>query len=204
MRAVYGRCVVLSEGEGGEFVSDLPGSYLRRIDNGQTLIETAATWCNAMINDLRLSARTEGVRFSAHIASGYRSATRQFTNWQTEFPGYYNDTIDTRRRASGGEHGRAAVNLLAAYIRRFMATPGYSHHQDGLAVDFEITERGVSHGISRTEASTTGWRHTWFWTWMNDHASNFGFYQNEEINEPWHWEFRTVPPSMRGGPTALA
>lgn len=55
------------------------------------------------------------------------------------------------------------------------ARPGFSNHQGGLAVDIEV-------GGSK-ESET--------YKWLDEHADEFGFNNNEgdRVNEPWHWVF---------------
>lgn len=48
------------------------------------------------------------------------------------------------------------------------AKPGYSHHQDGLALDLNARDRGV-------------------YDWLSRNASSFGF-RRTVASEPWHWE----------------
>jgi LAS superfamily LD-carboxypeptidase LdcB len=48
------------------------------------------------------------------------------------------------------------------------ARPGYSHHQDGLALDLNAKDRGV-------------------YDWLERNATAFGF-RRTVPSEPWHWE----------------
>lgn len=49
------------------------------------------------------------------------------------------------------------------------AAPGYSMHQQGLAVDISLIDREVLH-------------------WLEEHADEFSFYRTVS-SEPWHWEY---------------
>lgn len=52
------------------------------------------------------------------------------------------------------------------------ATPGYSNHQGGIAVDI-----------------ATGGTSTPIYTWLVTNAARYGFKRTVE-SEPWHWEYR--------------
>jgi hypothetical protein len=58
------------------------------------------------------------------------------------------------------------------------ATPGYSNHQSGHALDLNTSEGGVL-------------------TWLNNHGDEFGF-ERTVPSEPWHWEWWGGGPG--GGP----
>jgi hypothetical protein len=58
------------------------------------------------------------------------------------------------------------------------ARPGYSNHQMGLAIDFGEGGCAYSAGISSCPASK-------IWTWLKEHASEFGYKQLD--SEWWHW-----------------
>jgi LAS superfamily LD-carboxypeptidase LdcB len=57
------------------------------------------------------------------------------------------------------------------------AKPGYSHHQDGLALDLNTKERGV-------------------YEWLARSAAAFGF-RRTVASEPWHWERYPGPVDTR-------
>lgn len=66
-------------------------------------------------------------------------------------------------------------SLYAAYKAgrgNLAAPPGYSQHQNGVAVDIET-------GGSRTSAA---------FRWLRENGANFGF-RNTVPSEPWHWQF---------------
>jgi LAS superfamily LD-carboxypeptidase LdcB len=87
---------------------------------------------------------------------------------------------------------------LANYIAGKLASPGYSLHNNGLAIDFVTTENGKKFKIETSKKGELekAWRETWFFNWFlhgkPKNASSFGFFQNNEINEPWHWEYKQV------------
>ncbi len=123
------------------------------------------------------------------ITSAYRSADEQFAIWQGKgrggkrgFPYYYNDTAD-RRAATGDKHGPAAVVLLAKVMKKFIAAPGFSNHQDGLALDLGIAAKGRSLGKLG--------RNAWFYKWLCTNAKTYDFHPYTA--EPWHWVYRPKP-----------
>jgi hypothetical protein len=67
---------------------------------------------------------------------------------------------------------------------RFLAGPGTSNHQMGLAIDF-TTMRQV--GVSGTTCAAPATAPTNpVWKWLHTHAAHYGFKQYAA--EPWHWE----------------
>lgn len=70
------------------------------------------------------------------------------------------------------EEQRALYAAYRAGRGNLAAQPGYSQHQNGVAVDIET-------GGSRTSAA---------FRWLRENAANFGF-RNTVPSEPWHWQF---------------
>jgi LAS superfamily LD-carboxypeptidase LdcB len=70
-----------------------------------------------------------------------------------------------------------------------LAAPGYSLHNSGIAIDFR-TRQG-RHNLGPSTAQIALWNRSWFFRWLSANAANFGFAQNPNINEPWHWELVT-------------
>ncbi len=179
---------------GRAFVGDLPAVQLAEVENGVQARRDAAAACRMLLHAARDALRDDqrrGDRLAMQvrrigIASGYRSAQRQFQNWREAFPRYYRQTQDERRRQPGGEHGEAAARLLARYISGRLAAPGYSLHNSGIAIDFSTTQGRQNLGPNTSQIAQ--WNSSWFFNWLNNNASNFGFAQNPNIIEPWHWE----------------
>jgi hypothetical protein len=196
MRAVYERHVARASGR-RPFVGDVPADSLEEVEHGVKLRRPAAAFCRALL----IAARADLASASANdarartvsaigISSGYRSASTQFASWQRNFPRYYNETSSQRASQEGGQHGTAAADLLARYIGGRLGAPGYSLHNNGLAVDFTTTQGGTRLGASTSAASISAWRSAWLFDWLSTHAPLYQFHQNTHINEPWHWEFR--------------
>ena len=137
--------------------------------------------------------------------SGYRSSGYQRRLWLGYFGGtggYYNQTRTTRAAIPDGPHSDAAVDYLLRRkgdggfgIGARIAAPGYSNHQNGIAVDL-LQERTAGHGIrnSSQEAARARWRDTWFHRWLRVHAAVHYFEQL--ASEEWHWEYK---PAAAGG-----
>jgi LAS superfamily LD-carboxypeptidase LdcB len=189
MRAVYDAQVAGSK-KSGPFVADLPDDQMDWIDkaNGHRLRADAAAFAISMMKaaqaELVAKNLVGSVRFA--VLSAYRPATLQFIIWQGKgrkggFPAYYKETEDARV-ATGNPHGPAAVQVLVHRIRKMVAAPGYSNHQDGTAIDFG-TRKGPGKLLKVYEGS-------WFHNWLKTNAKNFNFHPLS--GEAWHWYF--IPP----------
>ncbi len=191
MRTVYERHVQRSR---GDFVDTLPASAIEEVESGQYARKDAAASARAMLAAARAAMAAAGLAGSVRIGvlSGYRSADRQFDIWQGKttkgkggFPYYYAQTRATRRMPKyGGEHSDQAADYLAQYMGNYVAAPGYSNHQDGLALDLGTGRVGGSLGRLRTGA--------WFHTWLTENAAR-RFHFQPLASEAWHWTYR--PPA---------
>ena len=107
------------------------------------------------------------------ITSAYRSFEYQQNVW------------DTTAETSGEEYAKA-----------YVATPGYSEHHTGLAVDIGIFYSDGSQG-SFSESQNA--------VWMDDHSSEYGFirrYAEDKVditgisNEKWHFRYVGIPHAV--------
>ncbi len=177
----------------GTFVADIPEGELGIVE-GKQLKKDAAAACTDLLNAARKDIKTAGVKVTAGLSSAYRSASKQASLWQSYFPDYYHETAAYREGLPGGAHGEKAIAYLARYIRPKVAIPGYSNHQNGIAVDLLNVEDGKK-VLNRTKSPYPDkWRESWLWDWLTIHANNYGFFQNTHINEPWHWEYKQKVP----------
>lgn len=190
-----------------KFVDSLPSTMLDVVIQGITMRKDAALSCRSMLSkaqsDLSIekqnNAGTSTKVKEIGIVSGYRSANQQFSNWRKFFENkYYPDTRKQRSQQAGGEHHDAAADFLASYIGKRLGAPGYSYHNNGLAVDFFTKENGTSLGPNTNPKNIWRWKKSWFFGWLMKHANSFGFFQNLKINEPWHWEFKPRLPTSKG------
>jgi LAS superfamily LD-carboxypeptidase LdcB len=130
--------------------------------------------------------------------SGYRGRSHQEELWRSYFPGYYNDTKALRakvgKKQGSAEHGDAAVLAMRDEVRQWIAAPGFSNHQAGIAIDLkQIRLRGQDIHNTKTKDELDKWRASWLWHWLDDtgegqaKAHTFGPYKKE----PWHWEYQS-------------
>ncbi|GAA3942805.1 D-alanyl-D-alanine carboxypeptidase family protein [Actinoplanes auranticolor] len=185
MRAVFERHMATSK---GSFVDSLPGDTLGRVDK-MRLRADAAEAAQRMLDAARAALAAAGLagRTRIGLTSAYRSAWRQFEIWQGKdgkgkrgFPYYYAESA-ADRRATGDPHGPQSVEILTKLMRKYIAAPGYSNHQDGLAVDLG-TGSGPSGGLRRIK------RTDWFHRWLSDNAATYHF--EPYPAEAWHWVYR--------------
>jgi LAS superfamily LD-carboxypeptidase LdcB len=188
MQKVY-RAVVARSSKKRSFIPSLPEGEISEIENIE-LQKDAASALEKLLQAARQKINGLKKNVKIKIASGYRSADKQFRLWEKKFPDYYKRTQIARSKLSGGDHGTKSVNYMAGFIRGRLAAPGYSLHQSGVAVDFQPTENGKRFIISTKSAHRKNWRNTWFWNWLTNNAATYKFYQNNNIDEPWHWEYR--------------
>jgi len=128
---------------------------------------------------------------SLTASSGYRGRAHQEGLWRGVFRRYYNETQSARAGMQGGPQGAAAITyMLETYrVPSRIAAPGYSNHQNGIAIDLrQRRTRGNRIRNSTAAKPVTAWRSTWFFTWIQSNAATFGF--QPYTREPWHWEFR--------------
>lgn len=187
------------------FVSDVPATDLMVIEQGHQARTAAAQACRNLLAAARadLAEQKQSQVQQAlsveriFLVSAYRSASQQFTNWQRNFPRYYQQTASRRAALTSGEHGQEAVNLLTSHISGILAAPGYSLHNNGLAVDFGTKDNGNELGANKNPTSIQRWRQSWLFNWLQANAVRYNYYQNTSIDEPWHWEYRaTTQPSQ--------
>ena len=186
MRAVYERHVERPKAAGGTFTGDLPKSQLETIEGGHEARKDAARAARAMLAEARAALVAERLasRVQIGIVSAYRSAGLQFQIWQGKgrqggFPYYYRQLLK-KGRLRPGDYGPQAVEVAAREIAQWVAAPGYSNHQDGLAIDFGIGEIGKGLGKIGPRA--------WLYRWLTANARRFGFHPYAK--EAWHWTYR--------------
>jgi LAS superfamily LD-carboxypeptidase LdcB len=189
MRRVYDAHVARAS-RSRSFTPDVPAADLSTVEGRHRARTAAATACRDLLREARSAIRTQAVAVEVGITSAYRSASRQFTLWQSYFPDYYRRTQAHRRGLTGGEHGSQAVRYMVRFVGARIAAPGYSMHNSGLAIDFRNVQDGRTLRNRTTSSATRAWRRSWFWDWLTANAARFGYYQNTSIDEPWHWEYR--------------
>jgi hypothetical protein len=205
MQSVYDTHVRRSA-RGRRFVANVPAAELGPIEAGAQARRAAAEHCRALLANARVALAAAQAAGDAHarsverisIVSAYRSVSQQFASWQRLFPRYYRETQTQRQALPGGEHGEQAAEMLARHIGAVLGAPGYSLHNDGLAIDFGTRE--ASHDLGASTAHRRLWRASWLFEWLMAHGASCGFHQNTSIDEPWHWEYRGVPAGTAPAP----
>lgn len=192
MRTVYDKHVARSRKPGNTFVDTLPTTATDTVEGGHVMRKDAAAEARRMLADARAALAAQGLTGSVRIGvlSAYRSADHQFRIWQGQttkgsggFPHYYEETRAARRKPKyGGEHSDGAADYLAGFMASYVAAPGYSNHQDGLALDLG-TRKGKGGLIKLYQGS-------WFHNWMRENAHRYHFEPLK--SEAWHWTYR--PP----------
>ena len=187
MRAVYEQHFANSKASGRPFVSDLPDSALGTIYGRHRARSDAAAAARELLDAARTALAAEGLsgRIEVGIVSAYRPARHQFEIWEGfgrrgGFPVYY------RKAVSGGvipagDYSPDSVRKMARYIGQYIASPGFSNHQDGLAIDFGTGTPG------RNDLHVIG-VDDWFHHWLVANAARFGF--EPYVKEAWHWVYR--------------
>jgi N-acetyl-anhydromuramyl-L-alanine amidase AmpD/LAS superfamily LD-carboxypeptidase LdcB len=186
MRAVYDKHVERSRAKGGTFVADLPDHQLGVIQGSHKARKDAAAAARTLLARARaaLAASPSAAKERIGVISAYRPASRQFDIWQGKgrqgkggFPYYYQQML-TQGRLHPGDYSPAAVAAMATNMAKWIAAPGYSNHQDGLAIDFGSRAVG---GQKLRFIAKGGWFHSWLAANMAHHP--FRPYPDE----PWHW-----------------
>lgn len=135
------------------------------------------------------------------VGSGYRDSAHQRGNWLKYFPGYYNRTRAQRERLPGGPHSGAAVDYMLKTgkdgfgLGSRIAAPGFSNHQNGIAIDFIQDRSSQPVAISTAKANRERWSKTWFFKWLQENAAIYDFEPYEK--EEWHWEYKPKKPAAR-------
>ncbi len=192
MRAVYEAHAEHARASGRPFVADLPQRDLETV-NGHQARKDAAVAVRSLLEEARAALSADGLATTTKIGivSAYRPASLQFQIWQGlmfdgtprrgGFPYYYKEAIE-KGVVRAGDFGAEAVEAFARYLGSYIASPGYSNHQDGLAFDFGTGETGKSLGA-------IGWK-SWFRHWLEQNGSRLHFVPL--ASESWHWTY--APP----------
>ncbi|NMH88791.1 D-alanyl-D-alanine carboxypeptidase family protein [Flavivirga algicola] len=169
---------------------ELTNKELGPVSGNYKLRKEAASKFKELLEAARAAIAANNVDVSIGISSAYRSPGHQFDLWMDYFPNYYNETQSHRVSLEGGQHGDKAAQYLARYVRGRISTPGFSNHNNGLAVDIKNTENSERIRNKTQAAWIEKWKASWLWSWLVENANTYNFYQETDINEPWHWVYR--------------
>ena len=189
MRAVYERHFDNSMRSGRPFVANLQPHELDVIDEGYQGRTDAAAAARDLLAAARAALAAEGLdgKLRVGVISAYRPAEHQFGIWEGKgrnekagFPYYYKEAMK-ENVVSVEDYGPTAVERMAHYIGQYIASPGFSNHQDGLAIDFGMGSVGRDDfNAIRLES--------WFHHWLVANADRFDYHPY--VKEPWHWTYR--------------
>jgi hypothetical protein len=139
------------------------------------------------------------------IGSGYRTKEEDFGAWKTTFLKSLGRTQKAREalwhaKSPKDPIGPEAVALMAENMHAFKATPGFSNHSRGLAVDFTTTQDRVE--LSASVAQNDLWDASWFHQWLaaDDDANAHRFRFHRLKTERWHWDHEAGVPADPAAP----
>jgi subtilisin family serine protease len=194
---------------------DLPTSELRTIKGTEILtaqptadaVEQLLASARLDLDNAKNNGEPDAMRtVGLTVTSGYRSYETQLRLWKQYFSaenGYYDRTRTVRAGLPDGPHSEQAVAYMLTPrgqggfgLGGRIAAPGYSNHQNGIAVDL-YQVRTKEHAIHNDsdDASRSRWRASWFHHWLCDNAERFGF--RPLSTEEWHWEHRAAARHQR-------
>jgi hypothetical protein len=177
-----------------KFFAGVPKEDLTKVENGKEMRKDAGEAAKRLLVQLRADLKKQQAEKDPHalkvesitFTSGYRDPQYDFGLWDKYYKKYYKQTQKKRAKAAGGEHSDAAAELLARYIGKYKAAPGYSNHTQGIAFDIVTTEDGVDYTADKDQNDV--WESTWLRKWMLKNAGNFGF--KKLATEAWHWDYK--------------
>lgn len=126
--------------------------------------------------------------------TGYRSVESENKLWLKYFKGYYKRTGAARAKFAD-PHGKEAVKHMVKFIGGKKAPPGFSHHTEGVSIDF-VHKRKVDGKVKWVSNSTiegdnpgqlNWWYETWLYGWISEHADDYSF--KELATEAWHYDY---------------
>jgi D-alanyl-D-alanine carboxypeptidase len=138
-----------------------PGSKSGKV----ALRDVAAFWYLKMVE----AARAQGIPLEyLSIWSGYRSKQQQTVIWERKLK-----SIREIRPSLTEEQAKAEA-------RKWVAPPGSSAHETGLAIDLNL-------GYKYLAANIDDMKNTAAYKWLVANAAQFGYYPYSR--EPWHWVY---------------
>ena len=159
-------------------------------------------------------AYSQGTAISVRLCAipGFKSTSSESTSGNTYYVAGANGNVIVNSRVSGavlGMYNKAkSQNLTMSAVSSFrtmahqqalcnantgckngtsyayVARPGYSNHQLGVAIDFAGTNVKMSDANCTTRRATDSASTTW--TWLKNNAATYGYRQYAA--ESWHWD----------------
>ena len=196
MRLVYDVHAEHSKANGAATSGTCRRAQLDPIEGREAQKDAAKCDARPPARGARASWPREGLadRYRIGITSAYRPATRQFEIWQGRtfdgkssgggFPYYYERGDRARASSATATSAGAAAEKVAEYLGGYIASPGYSNHQDGLA--FDLGTGQVGKGLGKI-----GWTVVVPASGSRRTPARFHFYPLK--TEAWHWTYH--PPA---------
>jgi hypothetical protein len=182
-------------GEPTRFSRGVPDKQLGSVD-GKPIHKLAEGDANNLLSKARSALDTAKAKKDARalgchsigVSNAYRSPDTDFDAWQDSFQTHYSNTKKERQAMRGGPFGEASVTLLAVQMKNYKATPGFSNHTQGMAMDFMTVQDGIK--LSASSKQKALWLESWLYHWLvtNGHLYNFSQLPTEE----WHWDHRAA------------
>ena len=184
----YRAAVRNSEKWGGEFNFGLPEEETARVRGIHDMESDAAASAKALLKAASTHLEEIGSQERVGVASTFRHADEQFDDWNNAWYRHARDYMNDK-----GIEDLSTIDPeeLARYIGRAYGTPGYSNHQDGLAIDFRLfldeSKKSKVNNKKRDKAAIAAWETSDLYAWLDDHAEEFRFKPLQ--GEPWHWVY---------------
>lgn len=168
---------------------------------GARMRTEAAAALGRLLADGRIAGRAAGTAYYLDVGDTLRPYETQRQNWSVNLKRYLMESEPALRRylLLDGNYSDQAVCKLRDYASVRYAFPGFSNHQQGLAVDLHAREGDgppLVATTAKTLVGTTGLTNIQLWcrsrtfAWLAQNARRYGFVQVTGIDEPWHWEWR--------------
>jgi LAS superfamily LD-carboxypeptidase LdcB len=175
------------------FSAGVPATNLETVEGDIQMKRDAATAAKKLFAELRATLKRQQAAGDAGatkvkritLTSGYRDPEYDFGLWDSYYEGYFQETVAIRKAAAGGELGSEAADLLARYIGKYKAAPGFSNHTRGIAMDITTIEGKTQYRAKKKD--NAAWENTWLRQWMLANAGRFGF--RKLATEAWHWDY---------------
>jgi len=129
------------------------------------------------------------------VDNAYRGIEDDFTAWVSTYTNALGRTKEGREALGEGKlYSGEALELMVADLLGAKASPGFSNHSKGLAMDLTTTQGGATLGPHKSQR--TAWTKTWLHPWLVANAATYHF--NPLSTEEWHWDHDAVAPAPTG------
>jgi uncharacterized glyoxalase superfamily protein PhnB len=164
--------------------------------DAQTLIDAARAARDAAAADDKAPDHKLAKKCTAiGVDNAYRGIEDDFSAWQDSYANALKRTKEAREALGEGNlYSKEALELMVTDLRGAKASPGFSNHSKGLAMDLYTTQGGTTLGPHKSQR--TAWTKTWLHPWLVANAATHHF--NPLSTEEWHWDHDAVAPAPTG------